>query len=93
MRAQITSIKKGMTEPTGWHYHVCDAQFVYVLKGFVDLEFEDGTKLHCTAGDSVFIPGGMRHNETLTSDDMEILEVSVPAKMGTVAVDPPARDP
>ena len=28
MRAQITSIKKGMTEPTGWHYHVCDAQFV-----------------------------------------------------------------
>jgi len=58
-----------------------------VLKGFVDLEFEDGTKLHCTAGDSVFIAGGMRHNETLTSDDMEILEVSVPAKMGTVAVD------
>ena len=93
MRAQITSIKKGITEPTGWHYHVCDAQFVYVLKGFVDLEFEDGTKLRCTAGDSVFIPGGMRHNETLTSDDMEILEVSVPAKMGTVAVDPPARDP
>jgi len=28
MRAQITSIKKGMTEPTGWHYHVCDTQFV-----------------------------------------------------------------
>jgi quercetin dioxygenase-like cupin family protein len=89
MGAQVTSIKKGMTEPTGWHYHVCDAQFVYVLKGFVDLEFENGTKLRCSAGDSLFIPGGMRHNETLTSDDAEILEVSVPAKMGTVPVDPP----
>ena len=90
MRAQITAIKKGLTEPTGWHYHVCDAQFVYVLKGFVDLEFEDGTKLHCTPGDSVFIPGGMRHNETRTSDDMEILEVSVPAAMGTGPCEPPA---
>ena len=89
MRAQVTVAKTGMTEPTGWHYHVCDHQFVYVLKGFVDLEFENGTKLRCSAGDSLFIPGGMRHNETLTSDDAEILEVSVPAKMGTVPVDPP----
>ena len=23
----------GMTEPTGWHYHTCEMQFVYVLKG------------------------------------------------------------
>ena len=90
MRAQITRIKKGMTEPTGWHYHVCEQQFVYVLQGYVDLEFEDGTKLHCVAGDSVFIPGGLRHNETSTSDDMEILEISVPAEMGTVPCDPPA---
>ncbi|HEV2300831.1 MAG TPA: cupin domain-containing protein [Stellaceae bacterium] len=92
MRAQITAIKKGMTEPTGWHYHVCEAQFVYVLKGFVDLEFEDGTKLRCTPGDSVFIPGGMLHNETLTSDDMEILEVSVPADMGTVPCEAPGKE-
>jgi len=32
----------------------------------------------------------MRHNEIATSDDLEILEVSVPADMGTVRVDPPA---
>ncbi len=80
-----------MTQPTGWHYHVCEGQFVYTLKGWVELEFEDGTNCRLEAGDSVFIPGGMLHQENRTSDDLEILEVSVPADMGTVAVDPPAR--
>ncbi len=79
----------GMTEPTGWHYHVCEGQFVYILKGWVDLEFETGEKLHVKAGESLFIPGGMLHNETSTSDDLEVLELSVPADMGTVACDPP----
>jgi mannose-6-phosphate isomerase-like protein (cupin superfamily) len=91
MRAQVTSAVTGMTQPTGWHYHVCEGQFVYTLKGWVELEFEDGTNGRLEAGDSVFIPGGMLHQENRTSDDLEILEVSVPADMGTVAVDPPAR--
>src|SRR5271167_257920 len=91
MRAQVMSAITGMTQPTGWHYHVCEGQFVYTLKGFVELEFEDGTNCRLEAGDSVFIPGGMLHQENRTSDDLEILEVSVPADMGTVAVDPPAR--
>lgn len=78
-------------QPTGWHYPVCEVQFVYTLKGWVELEFEDGTHCRLVAGDSVFIPGGMRHQETRTSDDLEILEVSVPADMGTVPVDPPEK--
>jgi mannose-6-phosphate isomerase-like protein (cupin superfamily) len=93
MRAQVTSAITGMTEPTGWHYHVCEGQFVYALKGWVELEFEDGTNCRLEAGDSVFIPGGMRHNEISTSDDLEILELSVPADMGTVPVEPPAAGP
>src|ERR1700739_4009381 len=91
MRAQVMSTVTGMTKPTGWHYHVCEGQFVYTLKGWVELEFEDGTNCRLEAGASVFIPGGMLHQENRTSDDLEILEVSVPADMGTVAVDPPAR--
>src|SRR5712671_4977018 len=91
MRAQLTTALTGMTQPTGWHYHVCEGQFVYTLKGWVELEFEDGTNCRLEAGDSVFIPGGMPHQENRTSDDLEILEVSVPADMGTVAVDPPAQ--
>lgn len=91
MRAQIMSASVGMTRPTGWHYHVCDAQFVYALKGWVDLEFEDGRKIRMNAGESLLIPGGMRHNETATSDDLEILEVSVPAQMGTIPCEPPGK--
>jgi quercetin dioxygenase-like cupin family protein len=89
MRAQVMSAITGMTEPTGWHYHVCDGQFVYALQGWVDLEFETGEMLRLKAGESLFIPGGMRHNEIRTSDDLEILEVCVPAAMGTVPCDRP----
>ena len=91
MRAQVKSAITGMTQPTGWHYHVCEGQFVYTLKGFVELEFEDGTNCRLEAGDSCFIPGGMKHNELRTSDDVEVIEVCLPANMGTVSCDPPAK--
>ena len=89
IRAQVTIGAEGMTQPTGWHYHVCEGQFVYMLSGWVDLEFEDGQKVHLQSGESLFIPGGLRHNETEASRDLELLEISVPADMGTVACDPP----
>ena len=57
MRAQVMEGITGMTEPTGWHVHHCQAQFVYIIKGWVDLEFEDGTRTRLEAGDSVMIPG------------------------------------
>jgi mannose-6-phosphate isomerase-like protein (cupin superfamily) len=90
MRAQVMSAVTGMTQPTGWHYHVCEGQFVYALKGFVELEFEDGTQCRLETGDSCFIPGGMKHNEIRTSDDVEILEICLPANMGTVPCEPPS---
>ena len=43
MRAYQNTSIVGMTEPTGWHYHTCEMQFVYVLKGKLVIEFEDGT--------------------------------------------------
>jgi len=90
LRVQLTSATQGLGQPTGWHYHVCEHQVVYMLKGWVDLEFEDGTKVRLQPGDSLMIPGGMRHNETGTADELELLEVSVPAEMKTVPCDPPA---
>jgi quercetin dioxygenase-like cupin family protein len=89
MRAQVTSADKGLSEPTGWHYHVCEMQFVYMLEGWVDLEFEDGRKVRCEAGDSVMIPGGEKHQEIATSETLKLLEVSIPSDMGTVNCDPP----
>ena len=88
MRAQVTSAKSAMDRETGLHYHTCDMQFVYILRGWVDLEFAGGRKARFGAGDSVMIPGGLPHQETATSNDLELLEVSVPAEMGTMPCDP-----
>jgi len=90
MRATLMKAKEGMTEPTGWHYHTCESQFVYCLKGWVELEFENAPTVRMEAGDSMFIPGGCVHNELRTSNDIEILEVSTPGELGTVPVEPPA---
>ena len=89
MRAQVTSAEQGMSKETGWHVHKCQAQLVYMLSGWVDLVFADRT-VRVNAGDSIMIPGNTPHNETGTSDTFELLEVSVPADMGTEACDPPS---
>lgn len=89
MRAQVTAAEAG-SQPTGWHVHVCESQFVYVLKGWLELEFADGP-VRLEAGDSIYIPGGTPHNETRTAEAFEILEVSSPAEMATKACDPPGH--
>ena len=89
LRCQITEAKSGLSEPTGWHIHICDAQFVYMLSGWLDLEFAGGDKIRVEAGDSLLIPGDTPHNETATSEEFELLEVSIPADMGTEVCDPP----
>jgi mannose-6-phosphate isomerase-like protein (cupin superfamily) len=93
MRAVQNNSIAGMTEATGWHYHTCEMQFVYVLKGKLTIEFEDGTVGTFTAGDSFFVPGGVRHNEIYVSEDKEALEVTVPGKIGTVNCERPAHLP
>lgn len=89
MRAQLT-IGTGEMQQTGWHYHLCEAQFIYTLRGWVDLVFEDGRQIRVGEGESLLIPGGLKHNEIAISEDFELLEVSIPAKMGTVPCDAPA---
>ena len=90
MRAQVMSSSQSMSRPTGWHFHECEGQFIYMMKGWVDLEFEDGRTIRVEEGDSLYIPGYLKHNEIRTSSEMEILEVSTPGVMGTTPCDPPA---
>jgi uncharacterized protein YjlB len=78
-----------MERETGWHYHECDVQIDYMIRGWADLELEDGTEFRMQAGDLVMLPGGVRHNELATSDDFVVLEFSIPANMGTVPCERP----
>jgi hypothetical protein len=53
MRAEVMHIGAGSAaQPTGWHYHVCEMQFLYMLEGWVDLEFGDRGVVRLAAGDS-----------------------------------------
>lgn len=89
IRAEVMQVSTGVSRPTGWHYHTCDVQFLYMMKGWVKLELPKEGTIVLEAGDSITIPGGMVHQELASSDDMELMEVTVPAKMGTVPVDDP----
>ena len=88
-KAQIMIANRGTKDATGWHYHSCVMQFVYVLKGSVDLQFADGDWIRFTEGDSMMIPGGTVHQERGTDEAFELLEFSVPAAMGTVPCEAP----
>jgi quercetin dioxygenase-like cupin family protein len=89
LRAQVTSAESGMSQPTGWHIHKCEAQLVYMLSGWIELEFAGEPLCRLEAGDSILIPGGTPHNELRTSDTFELLEVSLPAEMATEPCDAP----
>jgi quercetin dioxygenase-like cupin family protein len=89
LRAQVTSAEAGMSQPTGWHIHKCEAQLVYMLSGWIELEFAGEPLCRLEAGDSILIPGDTPHNELRTSDTFELLEISLPAEMATEPCDAP----
>ena len=56
------------------------AHFVYVLKGWVEFRF-DGIAQSVTvvAGSSLSQPAGVAHNVVGQSDDLELIEIDMPA--------------
>ena len=66
-----------------WHTHALDFQMVYVLKGWVEFEYEDIGHVRLEAGSSVFQPPMIKHREVRHSDDLEMLEITSPAEFET----------
>ena len=90
MRAEIMHIDDAETSrPTGWHYHTAGMQFLMVVEGWVKIEFPQLGVTTLKAGESILIPGGTVHQELESSEPLRLLEISLPAKMDTVAVDTP----
>ena len=66
-----------------WHSHSLDFQMVYILKGWVEFEYE-GQGLHMMkAGSCVLQPPGIKHREIRHSDDLELIEITSPASFTT----------
>ena len=83
----IRAVPGRHAQPT-WHTHALGFQLVYVLRGWVEFEYEDIGMVRLEPGASVYQPPGVRHRELAHSDDLEMLEVTSPAEFET-AVAPP----
>ena len=66
------------------HHHEVDFQMVYILKGWIKFHYEGVGEVTLTAGSCVHQPPGIRHTELGHSDDIEILEIVMPADFETV---------
>lgn len=88
--AHVIRARPGKAPHGEWHMHDCDAQFVYVLKGWVEFEYEGVGKVTMRAGSCFYQPPRIRHREIRHSKDIEMLEVVAPADFETLDAKPPS---
>jgi quercetin dioxygenase-like cupin family protein len=69
------------------HIHRTSFQLVYVLKGWIEFEYEGQGRVRLEAGSCVHQPPEIRHREVGHSEDIEMLEVVLPAGFATEEVD------
>lgn len=70
------------------HRHETGFQLVYVLKGWIEFEYEGQGVVRLEAGSCVHQPPGIRHRELGHSENVEMLEVVMPAGLKTEEVAP-----
>ena len=71
-------------QATGWHWHDMTGHFVFVIRGWITFRYagrEGDVVVH--AGGCLSQPGGVPHNVIARSDDLELIEINMPAKFGT----------
>ncbi len=79
-------IAKGGVVPDYVHFHKIHFQMIYCRKGWAKLVYEDqGEPFIFRAGDCVLQPPEIRHRVLESSDNLEVIEVSSPAKHETFA--------
>jgi quercetin dioxygenase-like cupin family protein len=69
------------------HLHKTTFQLVYVLRGWIEFEYEGQGIVRLEAGSCVHQPPEIRHRELGHSDDIEMLEIVMPAGFATENVE------
>lgn len=69
------------------HLHRTTFQLVYVLKGWIEFEYEGQGVVRLEPGSCVHQPPSIRHREIAHSEDLELLEIVMPAEFATEEVD------
>ena len=74
-------IPDGGPVPDMVHYHTIGFQLIFCYRGWVDLVYEDqGQPFRLNAGDCVIQPPEIRHRVLYASDEIEVIEIGVPAE-------------
>jgi quercetin dioxygenase-like cupin family protein len=73
-----------------WHVHDCTFQFVLVINGWAEFEYEGEGIRRLEKGDCINQRPGIPHREIAYSKDYEVLEIVAPANFKTRIVAAPA---
>ena len=65
------------------HMHKTTFQMVYILKGWIEFEYEGQGVVRLEAGSCVHQPPEIRHREVGHSEDVELLEIVLPGEFET----------
>lgn len=87
--AHVIRAVPGVPAKPEWHRHEVEFQMVYVLKGWIRFEYEGVGEVTLKAGTCVHQPPGIRHIELAHSDDLELIEIVLPADFRTSPADAP----
>ena len=88
--AHVIRARPGRAPHGEWHLHECRLQFVYVLKGWVQFEYQGVGKVTMRAGSCFYQPPRIRHREIRHSRNLEMIEVVAPAAFRTRSAERPA---
>lgn len=82
-------------QATGWHWHDMTGHFVFVIRGWITFRFAGkDEEVVVRVGGCLSQPGGVPHNVIARSDDLELIEINLPASFGTWDLDgPPVAAP
>ena len=71
-------------EATGWHWHDMDVHAVFVIRGHITFRYRDVPGEHIVrAGGCITQPAGVPHDVIDRSDDLELLELTLPQRFAT----------
>ena len=81
--AHVIRAAPGKPIESCWHRHEADFQMVYVLKGWIEFEYEGVGKQRYVAGSCFHQPKSIGHIELGHSDDIEMIEIVAPGDFVT----------
>jgi len=81
--AHVIRARPGKAPQGEWHQHDCEVQFVYVMRGWIEFEYEGVGRVKMKAGSCFYQPPNIRHRELGHSKDVQMLEIVSPADFRT----------